>query len=302
MRKIAKRLFTSLYNTVGFINYILATILAYTTPYFITYLISNSLSRLWHMSGHNVLVIKRNISKVTGLSIDDPKTDYLSKRIFMEFGKNTVDFLKNGIIPLKNFKKMIDIEGTENLSKSLEKGKGVVIFSAHIGNSEWGAARVGTEGFRLWGVGLYRNNKLLDNYFERNRKTKNINTLYANKIIGVFRLLKNNCIVAVPSDWDPFNTAKVYDFFGHKARIPSGALQIAITSGADLIPSFIHRDGKYHHKLMILPPIEIERNGPKEELVEKNMKKVIEVLEKFIKENISQWVLFHNIWVESDGT
>jgi lauroyl/myristoyl acyltransferase len=116
-------------------------------------------------------------------------------------------------------------------------------------------------------------------------------------MLGVFRILKSNAVVAIPSDWDPAGSSKPYDFLNKKAYFPSGAVQIALASGSPLVPSFIVRDGHYHHHQVICPPIELDRDGPKEELVEKNMPKIIRVLEKYITENLEQWVMFHNIWV-----
>src|SRR4030042_1369031 len=90
-----------------------------------------------------------------------------------------VSFFKNGIITLEQFKKNVSIEGVDNLKKALENGKGAVIFTAHIGNFEWGASRIGSEGVKIWGVGLTRGNRFLDKYFEKNRKSKCLNTLNA---------------------------------------------------------------------------------------------------------------------------
>jgi KDO2-lipid IV(A) lauroyltransferase len=277
----------------------IAAFIACTTPYPISYFIGKSLAFLWWLAHKNVNIVKKNVSCVLNLNTYDKKVIKTSKKIYFEFAKNIVDFLKNGIIPKRQFIKNIKLDGVENLKNALKEGKGVVIFTAHIGNFEWGASRIGAEGFKIWGVGLSRENKFLDNYFEKNRKCKFLNTLNANKMLGVFRILKNNEIVAIPTDWDPFGNAKTYTFFGRKATLPSGAIQIALSSGAPLIPSFIIRDGQYHHYQIIGKPLDLIREGNKEELIEKNMQKVIEVLEKYIYNNIDQWFMFHDIWIDN---
>ena len=104
--------------------------------------------------------------------------------------------------------------------------------------------------------------------------------------------------MAIPSDWDPTGTSKTYDFLNKKAKFPSGAMQIALASGAPLIPSFIVRDGKFHHHQIIGEPLDLVREGSKEEILEKNMQKIIKVLEKYITENLDQWAMFHNIFVK----
>ena len=298
MGKKLSGFFRFFYNLAGYINYILATLLAWTTPYPVSYFIGVNLARLWYLSGANTKIVKRNISRVLNIEADDPRVSHICKKIYIEFAKNVVDFLKNRIIPRRQFNKNINIEGLEHLDKALGSGHGAVIFTAHIGNFEWGAARIGTAGKKIWGVGLHRGNPPLDNYFERNRENKCLKTLYANKMLHVFKILKNNEVVAIPTDWDPFKNSREFDFFGHKAFIPSGSVQIALATKAPLLPSFIVRDGKYHHHQIILPPLELETEGEKEEIIEKNMLKVITILEDQIKRNIEQWVLFHDIWAD----
>lgn len=293
------KFFKPMYNFFNYINHMIAAFIACTTPYPVSFLISKSLAWFWWIACKNVQNVKTNVSNVLNLDINDPLITSVSKNIYFEFSKNIVDFLKNGIISSGQFKRNIKLDGVGYLKKALEDGKGAVIFTAHIGNFEWGASRIGAEGFKIWGVGLYRENRFLDNYFEKNRKSKYLNTLNAAKMLGVFRILKNNEVVAIPTDWDPYGNAKTYEFFGKKAILPSGAVQIALATGAPLLPSFITRNKKYHHHQVICEPLELIREGKnREDLIEKNMQTVIKVLEKYIRENIGQWVMFHDIWVK----
>lgn len=298
MRNKTQKVLNSIYNFFGFVDYMLAAFIACTTPYPVSFLIGKSLAWLWWITRKNVSSVKINVSNVLNLDINDPMVAVISKKIYFEFAKNVIDFFKNGIISIEQLKRNVKLDGIDNLKKALENGRGAIIFTAHIGNFEWGASRIGAEGIKLWGVGLYRENRFLDKYFEKNRKSKCLNTLNSNKMLGVFRILKNNEVVAIPTDWDPAGTARVYNFLGKKVMLPSGAVQIALASGATLIPSFIIRDRKYHHCQVICEPLKLIREGNKEELLEKNMQILIKVLEKYITENIDQWVMFHDIWVK----
>ncbi|MBM3714087.1 MAG: lipid A biosynthesis acyltransferase, partial [Actinobacteria bacterium] len=66
--------------------------------------------------------------------------------------------------------------------------------------------------------------------------------------------------------------------------------------GAALIPSFIWRKDKYNHFQIICEPLELETAGDKKDLIELNMQKMVKVLEKYIKEHIEEWEVFHDIW------
>jgi KDO2-lipid IV(A) lauroyltransferase len=283
----------------GYIGYKILEFIAIATPYPVTYFIANFGARLWMLTGRNVKIIKNNVSKVLNLNLEDRETRKITIKIFINWAKNIVDFLKHSIISKEKLKQRIEVKGLENLDGALKKGKGAVIFTAHIGNFEWGACRLAVEGYNIWGVSLVRKSRLTRRFFESKRLSKGLKTLYINKMLNVFRILKNNEIVAIPSDWDPTGRAtRPFKFFGKTAYLPTGALQIALKSGAPLIPSFIYRRDKYNHFQIIENPIDLIREGGKETLIVKNMKKVIKVMEKYIRANISEWEMFHDIWSE----
>lgn len=295
-----KRIFSLIYNLSGWLIYKIATLAAILTPYPLSYFISVTIARLWFMTGWNVNIIKNNISRALDLDIKSKKVHIIAKKIYYNWAKNICDFLKHPIISKDKLKERIELVGLENLDKALQKGKGVVIFTAHIGNFEWGACRIAVEGYKIWGVSLVRENELLNKFFESYRLSKGLKTLYINKMLNVFKILKDNGIVAIPTDWDPTNKARVYNFFGKNAIIPDGSVKIAMKSGAPLVPSFIFRKGKYNHLQVIEEPVELiqDESLDNETLLNKNMEKMIEVLEKYIRENIEEWELFHDIWVD----
>lgn len=283
----------------GYIGYKILEFIAISTPYPVTYFIAAFGARLWMLTGVNVKTIRNNVSTVLNLNINDKEIHRIANRIFINWAKNIVDFLKHPIISKEKLKQRVEIEGLEHLDNALKKGKGVVIFTAHIGNFEWGACRIALEGYKIWGLSLVRKNKLVGKFFESNRLSKGLKTLYINRMLNVFRMLKNNEIVAIPSDWDPTGQAtRPFKFFGKTAYLPTGALMIALKSGATLIPSFIWKKDKYNHFQIVEKPIDLIREGDKETLINKNMEKVLEVMEKYIRDNISEWEMFHDIWSE----
>lgn len=283
----------------GYIGYKILEFIAISTPYPVTYFIATFGARLWMLTGVDVKIIRNNVSKVLNLNINDKEIHRIANRIFINWAKNIVDFLKHPIISKEKLKQRVEIEGLEHLDNALKRGRGAVIITAHIGNFEWGACRIAVEGYKIWGLSLVRKNKLVEKFFESNRLSKGFKTLYTNRMLNVFRTLKNNEIVAIPSDWDPTGQAtRPFKFFGKTAYLPTGALMIALKSGAPLIPSFIWKKDKYNHFQIVEKPIDLIREGDKETLINKNMEKVLEVMEKYIRDNISEWEMFHDIWSE----
>lgn len=282
---------------LSFIGYKILEFIVVATPYPVTYFIAVFGARLCFLAGLNVEIIKNNVSKVLKIDFNSRQTHKIAIDIFINWGKNITDFLKHSIISKERLRQRVEVRGLRNLDNALKKGKGVVIVTAHIGNFEWGACRLAVDGYDIWGISLYRESKLTRNFFESKRSSKGLKTLYVNRILNIFRILKNNGIVAIPSDWNPSGRAgKPFKFFGETASLPTGALQIALKSGAELIPSFIWRKDKYNHLLVIDNPVKLIREGDSKELIDKNMEKILEIMEKYIKSHISEWEMFHNIW------
>jgi len=281
-----------------FLGYKFVELIAFTTPYFFTYFIAIIVAKLSFAFGLSLDELKTNISNVLNLDKNSRRVHHIAGKVYVNWLKNVADFLKLPIISKEKLKERVEIVGLDNLDKALKKGRGIVIFTAHIGNFEWGACRVAVEGYKIWGTALERLYRRTNNFFDNRRLAKGYKVIYANKILNVFRILRNNEIIAIPTDWDPFGNAKPIDFFGKKAYLPTGAVQIALKTGAQLIPSFIIRKSKYNHYQIIGKPIKLQREGNKEELIKINMAKVIRVIEKYIKENIEEWEMFHNIWAE----
>lgn len=284
-----------------YLGYKLLELLAYITPYPISYLLAIVAGKLTYLLGFYVPTLRKNAAKVLDIDVSDKRTAQIAQRLYYNWFRNVADFIKHPLVKGDNFKKRIELGGLENLDNALKEGRGVVIFTAHIGNFEWGACRLGIEGYKIWGTALSRPYEKTNLFFENRRLSKGLHTIYVDKtMLEIFRLLKRNEIIAIPSDLDPTGTGQVYDFFGKKAHLPSGAVEIALKSGAPLVPSFIWRKDKYNHFQIIEKPVELVREGDFREITRINNQRIINIMEKYIREHIEEWEMFHDIWLDKD--
>ncbi len=283
---------------LAFIGYKFLEFIARVIPYPLAYPIARLAGRLSVKAGINLAPLKKNIAMVLDLDKDHPRVHKTATTVYEHWLQNVTDFLKHRNISKKKLKERIEIEGFDHLGQALKKGKGAVIFTAHIGNFEWGACRIALEFGNTWGIGMERRFKPLNHFFESKRLSKDLNTLYSNRALNIFKILKSNGIVAIPTDWDPQNKSVPVHFFGKKAKIPYGAVYAAVKSGAPLLPSFIHRKDKYTHFQVIGKPLDLVRYQDKQKTLNENRQKMIVVLEEYISKHIDQWEMFHNIWAE----
>ncbi len=284
-----------------YLGYKFVEFLVFITPYPVTYFVADTMATIVFFCGKYVHILKKNISRVLDIGMDDKRTTVIARKIYINWYRNIADFLKLPKLSDEKFKKRIELHGLENLEEALKKEKGAVLFTAHLGNFEWAGCRIAVEGFKITGMGLERPCKKINLFFENRRRLKGMGTLYANRReLGIFRILKNNEAIAIPTEFDPLKTAKEYGFFNKKAFIPSGPVELALKTGAALLPSFIWRKSKYIHYQIIGEPLKLERDEKRftdrKEFLEYNMKKMTEVMEKYIKEHIEEWEMFHDIW------
>ncbi|MDD3777385.1 MAG: lysophospholipid acyltransferase family protein [Actinomycetota bacterium] len=279
---------------LAFIGYKFIEFLAFVIPYPIAYFIARILARLAVAARINLTPLKKNISRVLALKQDDPRVYKTAIMIYKNWLMNVVDFLKHKRVSRDKLKQLIELEGMENLKNALKKGKGAIIFTAHIGNFEWGACRIAVEIENTWGMGMRRKYEPLNRFFESKRISKRLHTIYNNRLLNIFRILEQNGVVAIPTDWDPTDKADPVDFFGKKSKIPYGPIVTALKSGAPLLPSFIYRKEKYTHHQVIGPPLAIDSSKD----ASHNLDRMVEVLEAYIRKHIDQWEMFHDIWVD----
>ena len=139
-----------------FLGYKFVEFLAFATPYPFTYFVASVSARILFNLNINVDALKTNVANVLNLDKNDKEVALTVRKIYINWFMTVADFLKHTRVSKEKLKQRIEITGLENLDKALEKGKGVVIFTAHIDNIEWGACRVAVEGYNMWATGLHR--------------------------------------------------------------------------------------------------------------------------------------------------
>ncbi|MGC9335767.1 MAG: lysophospholipid acyltransferase family protein, partial [Anaerolineae bacterium] len=115
-------------------------------------------------------------------------------------------------------------------------------------------------------------------------------------MIGLFRALKRGEIIALPCDRLTGDSARSVEFFGAPARLPDGAVRIALRTGAPLIPAFVLRLPDDSFLIAVEPPLDLGRTGDMEADVAAGMAKVVRAMERHIAQHPEQWLVAAPIW------
>ena len=80
---------------------------------------------------------KRVISNLKkALDLNDKEAKKLIKAVYQNLGYNFAEFLQEDQLSRAQIDDIVDFEGLEHLDQALKEGKGVIIYTAHLGNWE----------------------------------------------------------------------------------------------------------------------------------------------------------------------
>ena len=154
-------------------------------------------------------------------------------------------------------KGLVEIEGLEHLSRSLEKGKGVILLSAHFTDLEIAGRLLSL--FQPIAV-MYRphENPVIEWAFNRNRRQRFEAAIPRNEIRQVVRTLKKNLPVwYAPDQSFKGRNSTLAPFFGEPAGTNTATSRLAKISGADTILfSGFRKADDSGYRLVIHPPLE----------------------------------------------
>ncbi len=212
-----------------------------------------------------------------------------------------LDFLHFATRPPEEASRLIEsVAGYSRIVEARERGEGVLLLTAHLGNWEVG-------GLMLAEMRQPVHVVLVPDIFpavERTRRRLHaragISEIRVDRsfapTLSVLRALKANAIVAMQGDRDFDNTGVPVPFFGREAYFPRGPLLVAMATRATVLPAFIVRapDGRY--RAIVEAPLEIDREGDRETALEKNIRRYVAILERYVSQHPEQWYCFYPFW------
>ncbi|HEY5625924.1 MAG TPA: hypothetical protein VIT93_05505, partial [Dehalococcoidia bacterium] len=149
----------------------------------------------------------------------------------------------------------------EYIRPNLEKGRGVVMLSAHVGNAEMAGQALVPLKIPCCAVTEVVQPERLSRMLNSIRNAHGIEFMpvgvpSAKRIV---RTLRDGGTVALMGDRDISGPKMLLPFFGEETWMPTGPVEVALRTGAAIVPSFSSRRGRYLIDADSEPPIEIER-------------------------------------------
>ncbi len=213
--------------------------------------------------------------------------------------------------------------GTENLQRIAARGKGVICVATHSGNWEWlfvaVSAQLRTFDLVTLGVGRAVGNPELYRWIVEVRGMAGAQT-HPQTMLPLVKGLRRGAVLGLLVDqyWGEQRGGELVSFLGHPAWTTTGAVALAMQTGAGVLPVSIRRlaDGKqeivYGEEIVldfhsvtaaeaasnIAEEVSVEERRARRDrrLLGEGMLRINDAMSEIINQNPSAWLWFHHRW------
>lgn len=200
--------------------------------------------------------------------------------------------------------KWIDIEGEDVVWRALEKKRGVIILTSHLGNWEIMANRAAAAGFPIHALARPLKNTYIYDRVKRVRGSRGLKSIdKSGAVRSTIKLLKRNQVVAMLVDQRETQGGIEIDFFNRKALTGTFAAFLAIKYKPELVfAHFTRPSGDRSHWHMQFTPFDPEPlSGNYDEDVRRITQTIMSTFEGWIRDYPEGWYWMHERWRLADA-
>jgi len=247
------------------------------------------------------LGVRRRVSRINISTAFPEKTQREVNRIgsasYANNGRFMVEFIRQGRMGSKYFKKYITVERTDALEKMLSHPTGVIGLTFHFGNWEYyGVCNAFLDKKISFLVGRQRNS-LVDGYINELRSSHGAKLLTRDvSMRGIISISRKGGIVCWLSDQSAGKNGLVVDFFDHPASTPRGAAAFSVKLNMPVTCGFMVREKGPYQRFVVKEFLMPNRDLPKHEAEIEMTQRYTKVLAEMIKEYPEQYWWSHRRW------
>jgi len=218
-----------------------------------------------------------------------------ARRVFRNFGRTAVEFVRLPTTSADRIRRCVHIEGLEHMHQARRLGRGTILITAHYGNWELLGARAVLEGFPMNVLARTADDALTDRIINQIRGDIGFRVFARGaSLMPVLRRLRQNEVVGMLPDQN-FRNGIFVEFFGRLAATATGPAEIALRTGAPVVSAFIERQPDNTH-LIRFAPVPVCPTNDHDADVRRLTQQFTRVIEEAIRRRPDQWMWFHNRW------
>jgi len=244
----------------------------------------------WRMMGRRRRIAERNI-ELCMPELSPAERAALVERHFEALGASLAETAMGWFGPVDEIKRRVTINGEEHLRSALERGRGVILYSAHFTSLEFNVPALRPLCPRISGMYKEQRNPVVNRVMARGRSRNVDETFAKDNVRAMIRSLARNSVVWYASDQSYGRKGSaLVPFFGVPAMTNTAICRIAARTGAVVLPYFYRRlPNEARYVVDILPPLE---NFPSDDPVG-DVTRLNRRLEEYIRLCPEQYLWIH---------
>jgi KDO2-lipid IV(A) lauroyltransferase len=231
--------------------------------------------------------------------LDGPRLWWKAGRVFYSFCDLIVSYC---YVPRADFKALRGMlrggeSGLRKIDECLAAGRGVIVWTAHLGNWEFASRLLEMHGRTVHIARLVENSpaEIMLRDLMVNERLRIVDLgRGAAASLELVHALRRNEIVAMQGDRVYQRLTATLPFFGAPAAFPLGPFLLSQASGAPVLPGFVLRTGWLRYRVVMGDPIWPMEGGATERQV--CLEQAVRYLESTLQTNYDQWLNFYSFW------
>lgn len=286
---------------VNYYLYRIGQAIALSTPLRLAYAIAVAVSDINYIFARKDRLAVRDNLKAIFPQLSDKQICRIRLRMFRNFAKYLVDFFRFSKLDERFIKENIHLENMHYLDEALDKGKGAIAVTAHLGNWELGGVVISLLGYPFSAVALEHKDRKVNRFFNAQRESKGMKVIQLGRAVRqCLQLLKKNEIVALVGDRDFTARGIVIDFFGKQTFLPEGPAAFCLKAGSAIVPGFMIRNTDDTFTLRMENPMYFESSSDKNGDIRNIVIQYKPIIEEYIRRYPDQWYMFRRFWIGSE--
>ncbi len=240
-----------------------------------------------------------NIENVFAAGTSQEEIHDAVRNIFRESARNFADLLLTPRLSRESFMRSLTlVEGDWSyIEQPLSEGRGVVLFTAHLGAFDYIGHALSIRGYNVTSVtGRTAARFIFDavTYLRRSHGAAVVEATPSGIRKVMYALRRGECAAFV-GDYDFFQNGRPVTFFGKPTTLPPGVVRIARDTGSTIVGVFARRTDRGCDVTLIKPLI-IDKTDDLDADIDRGLEQIVHLLEQAIRSTPDQWVMFQRVW------
>lgn len=260
--------------------------------------IMGSLSFL--LSGKTRRNVSANMRHILGSKASDKDVRRAVRQVFINSARYYGDLVHMPHLDLSRFfHGRLTYHGyEENMVPAAESGRGVALMSAHFGTPELAFQGLRKGGMKVFALTEPLEPPRLSHLFNKLRSAHGHTAVPVNlaSVKAAVRTVKSGGIVGLMYDRDIKGPRASLPFCGREALMPTGPIELAMRTGAVVVPVFCPRRANGKVEAFLEEPVEMVDSGDFAADVRTNALKLLARFEKYLLRDPGQWIVLESVW------